>query len=188
MHQRCIQQIERLRIGTPLDIGALCADLGRQRGRPIRLLPMPARAANPTGLWISSATADYVFYEEDTSFLHRDHIILHEIGHLMLNHTGAPALTEATARLLLPNIDPAVVRRVLGRSNYSEQDEQEAEMFASLILSKAGFRVDTRHIPVASEEISDVLNRLWSVLGSPQGIGSPEGIDSPQGTGSPEGD
>lgn len=167
LHERCVRQVRRLALRAPLDLGAVCDQVAGLRGRPLRLLPMTARPGDPTGIWIASATADYVFYEERTSRLHRDHIVLHEIGHMLFGHAGAAVLDDHTARMLLPNLDPKMVRRVLARSNYSAQDEQEAEMFASLVLAETGFAVAPESMPEPPEELSELLRRIWSVLGSP---------------------
>ncbi|WP_433724380.1 hypothetical protein ACQP2Y_03100 [Actinoplanes sp. CA-051413] len=49
---------------------------------------MPGLSAGlPCGLWISVETADYVFYDPETSQLHAEHIILHELGHMLSGHT-----------------------------------------------------------------------------------------------------
>ncbi|WP_158073512.1 ImmA/IrrE family metallo-endopeptidase [Actinophytocola xanthii] len=162
-----MREVRRLDLRPPLDIGALCARLGEQRGRPIHPLPMTARPTDPSGIWIASQTADYVFYEQNTSRLHSEHIILHEIGHLLFGHTGGGVLSDSTARLLLPNLDPALVRRTLARSHYSDSDEQEAELFASLILSETGFAVVPLSVPEPPEEMSELVRRVWAVLGSP---------------------
>ena len=40
----------------------------------------------PCGLWISVPTAEYVFYDPDTSRLHAEHIVLHELAHMLSGH------------------------------------------------------------------------------------------------------
>jgi hypothetical protein len=167
-HERCMREIRRLDLKAPLDIGVLCARLGDQRGKPIRVLPMTARPTDPSGIWLATDAADYVFYEQNTSRLHREHIILHEIGHLLLGHSAGAVLTDTTARMLMPNLDPAHVRRTLTRSNYSDADEREAELFASLIVSENGFAVVPESVPAPPEEMTELLQRIWSVLGSPE--------------------
>lgn len=160
--------VRRLDLKAPLDIGELCARLGDQRGRPIRVLPMTARPTDPSGIWLATDAADYVFYEQNTSRLHREHIILHEIGHLLLEHSGGVVLTDTTAQLLMPDLDPTHVRRTLTRSNYSDAEEQEAELFASLVMSETGFAVAAGSVPPPPEEMTESLRRIWSVLGSPE--------------------
>jgi hypothetical protein len=88
--------------------------------------------SGPCGLWVATDIADYLFYERSTSRLHQDLIILHEVGHLILEHRSAEVLDGELAGVL--GLDPELVGRVLGRMTYSSEEEQEAEMIASLVL------------------------------------------------------
>ena len=58
------------------------------------------------GLWVAMPTADVIFHERETSPLHRGHIILHELCHLLSGHRPAPISREEAARLLLPDLQP----------------------------------------------------------------------------------
>ncbi|MBO1420276.1 ParH-like protein [Streptomyces sp. FH025] len=120
---------------SPFDAAVLLERLAGRRGRPIELLPVPARPHTPCGLLVSTLEADYILYAADTGALHRRHILVHEIAHLLLDHAGTAPLAPAAA--LLPHLSPALVRRVLGRTSYDEPQEREAELLASLILSRA---------------------------------------------------
>jgi hypothetical protein len=60
---------------------------------------------------------------------------LHEWAHIVCDHQGHLSASADWTRQLLPNLDPAVVRRVLGRRTYTVEEEAEAEMLASLILT-----------------------------------------------------
>jgi hypothetical protein len=85
---------------------------------------------------VSTNAGDYIFYESQTSALHQEHIILHEVGHLLCEHRVASLSRDEVSELLLPDLDPAMIRRVLGRTCYPVWAEQEAEIIASLILAK----------------------------------------------------
>jgi hypothetical protein len=165
LRRRCEEQIQRLRIRPPSDVVALCEELATQRGRPIHLLPLPSRPSNPSGLWVSARTADYIFYEQSAGPAHREHIILHEIGHLMFGHAGGGELSDLTARLLAPNVDPKVVRKLLCRNTYDDTDEQEAEMFATLVLLRADFQVVRNPVPDFVDDPTGMLAKLRAVLG-----------------------
>ncbi|BCJ52549.1 hypothetical protein Asp14428_40240 [Actinoplanes sp. NBRC 14428] len=103
--------------------------------------PMPGLARGaPCGLWISVAGADYVFYDPGTSRLHAEHIVLHELGHMLSGHTTGLDLDNAAVALLVPDLDPRTVRTVLGRVGYTTAQEREAEMLASLIRARGGDR------------------------------------------------
>ncbi|NJP64799.1 hypothetical protein [Streptomyces spiramenti] len=72
------------------------------------------------------------------SSLHRDHIVLHEIGHILHGHVGSDATGPgANLDALFTGIDPATVRGVLGRASFSNHQEREAEEFATRVARRA---------------------------------------------------
>jgi hypothetical protein len=98
-------------------------------------MAMPAESA--CGVWISTTERDYVFFEARTTGLHQEHIIMHEVGHILGAHTNANQPTQTVSQALLPNLDPVLVRRVLNRTEYSAEEERAAETIASMILERA---------------------------------------------------
>jgi hypothetical protein len=62
---------------------------------------------------------------------------MHEVAHLLCGHTGTAEIDAAATRALMPNLSPELVRRVLGRTVYTETEEHEAELLASLIAQRA---------------------------------------------------
>jgi hypothetical protein len=168
--RRCEEAVRGLTIPVPFDLAAFCDRLARHRNRPIRLLPATLPAGSPCGLWIATDTADYITYERDTAGPHREHIILHEVGHMVLDHAGTKVTVEDSLRLLLPNLDPRMVRSVLGRSGYSAEEEQEAELFAALVQERGGQASLSRQH--ASPADTAFLRRLACTLEEP-GRGGP---------------
>jgi hypothetical protein len=139
-------------IPRPFDLVTFCAHVERLRGRTLVLKPMPGlSSAAPCGMWLSLAQSDYVLYEPNTSQLHSEHIILHELAHMLCDHRLG--MDSSVLAKLLPSINPAIVKRVLGRVNYATEQEQEAEMLASLI------RGGTR-----PERSRDALSRIAEVF------------------------
>lgn len=135
---RCRARLDELDLPRPFDVRALCADLGSRRGRPVELVEMTLPPGAPSGLWLSTGERDYIVYEHATSPLHQEHIILHELSHMLCGHTSASTLGEEQhASRLFPQLDPGMIRRVLGRDGYPSEEEQEAEMLASMILRRA---------------------------------------------------
>ncbi|WP_203980747.1 hypothetical protein [Planotetraspora silvatica] len=110
--------------------------MAEQRGRPIHLRPLTG-GAGVYGLWVATESADVIFYEQATTMPHQEHIILHELSHILCDHYRVPQSAEEDTRWLLPHLDPEMVRRVLRRSGYSAVEEQEAELLASLIWQRA---------------------------------------------------
>ncbi|GAB2575953.1 hypothetical protein GCM10027168_06150 [Streptomyces capparidis] len=131
LRRRTARLAEELPLPHPFRAEALVALLAERRGRPIELMPVAARPSVPCGLLVTTDRADYIVYAADTTALHRQHIILHEVAHLLCGHHGTPDPA------LVPHLSPSLVRRVLGRTVYSEPQEREAELLASLILRRA---------------------------------------------------
>ncbi|MFH9347560.1 ParH-like protein [Kitasatospora sp. NPDC017646] len=166
---------EQLELPSPFDPVVLLERLAARRGRPIELLPVPARPHAPCGLLVSTLEADYILYAADTGALHQRHILVHEIAHLLLDHAGSAPLAPAAA--LLPSLSPALVQRVLGRTSYDEPQEREAELLASLILNRAD-RADAADRPgPGPAPARGSLDALGLLLGGGRGPGPAEEPD-----------
>jgi hypothetical protein len=164
---RCEQLISTLNIPQPFDMYAFLTSLAEQRGRRIELVPATLPATLPCGMLVCTDDVDYIFHAIDTTPLHAWHIDMHEVGHLLLDHAAIlgrhgldenlPALDEQTAvRLLLPDLSPELIRRILGRTGYSDAHEREAEVFASMLLSATNPGVPEAR----SEDFTEHLSRL----------------------------
>ncbi|MCP2262241.1 hypothetical protein LX15_005975 [Streptoalloteichus tenebrarius] len=140
LRRDCRSRIRHLSIQSPFDVRVFCADLARQRGRPLHLQPISGLTSPgaPSGLWLATDTADHIFYEQDTSPLHHDHIILHEVGHMLCEHNQLALDDVRTAFRAIGSVDPARIRSILPRIRYNQDEEQQAEMIATLILEDIG--------------------------------------------------
>ncbi|MCP2337288.1 hypothetical protein [Actinomadura rupiterrae] len=87
----------------------------------------------PCGLLVQTTTTDHIMFARGATPLHREHIIAHEVGHIMFEHGEGMSSVELGIAML-PNIDPQLIRRMLGRASYSSTEEREAETFASLLV------------------------------------------------------
>ncbi|GGW20562.1 hypothetical protein GCM10018980_43180 [Streptomyces capoamus] len=157
LRRRCTGILRDLGIPRSLPLEAVRERVEELRGRPLvlRELPEEAAATGACGLWLGTANADYVFYEARTAPLHREHIILHEIGHVLCDHHRS--LTEEggqPAGDLLAGLQPHLVARLMARTSYTNTEEQEAEMIATLIQS-AG----------TTGRVAGPLGRLGAFLG-----------------------
>lgn len=164
LRKRCESILSRLELTHPFSLDGLCDRIAEQRGRPIRLHPLPKEAAESgvCGLWVGTASVDYVFYEAQTTPLHREHIVLHEIGHILFGHNSLEA-DEAGG----PGGDgwdaDSGAPVVLGRTNYTTRQEQEAEMLASMIRIRTGSVAP--HPAQGAGDGRDTLARLESAMG-----------------------
>ncbi|OHU71842.1 regulator [Mycobacteroides chelonae] len=130
--------IGQLPVPSPWDRTVFVRTVEQLRGRRITLLPVDAAllAGSACGLWLVREHDDVVLYQDGTSQLHADQIILHELGHMLLGHDkNAKTDTAQMVSALTPNLDPGTVKAALGRSAYNTIAEHDAELFASLILS-----------------------------------------------------
>jgi hypothetical protein len=151
--------LRTLTLPRPFTLDAFRDGLACDRGRPLRLVPMPASAPGLCGLWISTDHADYVVHHVATSPLHQEHIILHELAHMIFDNVTVRGTTDELAARFFPALDARKVAVVLGRTSYTTEQEQEAEVLADLIGGQA-----RRRQPAAGE--CQTLTRAFDVFGS----------------------
>ncbi|MGQ0838544.1 hypothetical protein [Actinokineospora sp.] len=122
-------------VPRPWDLAEFCDRVARHRGRPIHLVPAELPPGAPDGAWLAGPTVDVIVYDADTTILRAEHIVCHELGHILLGHRGAGLGPELT-----PDVSPELLHRmgVLHRAGYADAQEQEAEVAASLIWKLAG--------------------------------------------------
>lgn len=163
-YERCLALVRRLELPRPFDVATVCERLARDRGRAIRLVPLDLPPGGLSGAWVATDRADYVLYQSKTSRLHQDHIVLHEIGHMLCGHesgrTGEEAISSA-----LPHLDPKVVRQVLCREHYTSSEEEEAEIVASIVLDQVARTIAEQ--PGAGRTTS-VVRRIERSLNDPR--------------------
>ncbi|MFQ6325996.1 CUE domain-containing protein [Nocardia sp. CWNU-33] len=137
------EQVHRLaaslQVPRPWRLETFIEHVCERVGKPIVLIPQPdlADGSFPCGLVLERADNIVVTYDATSSGYHADHIVLHEIAHLLLDHAGlvSPQSKSRTLQTLFPDIDADSVLRVLARTDYDDAHESQAELFASLILS-----------------------------------------------------
>lgn len=159
LRDTCETLLDSLPLPRDADVPTFLDSLAEHRGRPIVVQPLPGAGGvgSPCGVWFATEKADYICYEPDTSALHQDQIIFHECGHILFDHRVGIDLSEAER--LLPDLGPSLIRRALARTSYSNDQEKEAEMLASLLSLR------TPHRPRTDDE--GMLGRLHDSLGRP---------------------
>ncbi|WP_326692308.1 MULTISPECIES: hypothetical protein [unclassified Streptomyces] len=131
MRRRIRHLMRRLDVQPPLSVRELCQAVAADRGRAIELRAHPLPACGPHGLWLKLPTVDVVLYQECTSRIHQDHILLHELGHILAGHQGRRDVEGL--RYLFPALAPELVEQVLQRHTCVEPEEREAELIATII-------------------------------------------------------
>lgn len=161
------RRLSGLQLERPFNIDELCAEVGRIRGIPIALVPTSTHPRGPHGYWVTTSDQNYILFERDTSPLHQQHIIAHELGHIVSEHSGSAASNNELHELLMPHLSEAVVKRVLGRSAYSREEERQAEILASLLLRFGAWADAPRRRPMDTEltravdDIEAALQPRW---------------------------
>ncbi|WP_329383454.1 hypothetical protein OG625_21400 [Streptomyces sp. NBC_01351] len=183
---RCEAVADVVTIPRPFTLDALCEGIAAQRGRPVRLVALEGapNSSMPCGVLVATESVDLIFYEPATSALHKLQIVLHELAHLLLGHGSPDADRPAYATRLLPpgqttkndepdnddndnneededddlGIDLDQVLHILGRTSYSDNEEKDAELLATILSHRVLDREATTN---------PVLNRLGDALGHP---------------------
>lgn len=163
IRRRCLSKIKTLDLPVPADVTSICDRVADMRGRPIRTLRHRLPSNSPCGLWIATVDADYLIVQEGASPAHRELILLHELGHVLFDPDDSLPLDEDLLGALVPQVDPATVTRMLGRSRYTLENEQTAEVFATLLFARTN-----RWVPnsprVVAPGAGDIVGRIERAL------------------------
>ncbi|MDQ3579478.1 MAG: hypothetical protein M3443_18160, partial [Actinomycetota bacterium] len=121
--------LDEIGVPTPWDLVEFRDRVAAHRGRPIHLVPTELPPGSPDGAWLAGPTVDMIVYDAGTTDLRAEHIVCHELGHILLGHGGTEVMPE-----LAPDVPPELLRRmgVMHRAGYDDTREQEAEVAASL--------------------------------------------------------
>jgi hypothetical protein len=136
--------VDNLPLPDPFDVRVLCDLVAAKRGRAIKVLPYPERVVTearrvreplPYGMWLPGKRTDYIYYREDTSLAHQQHVILHELGHLCCRHYDDQFEDDSIEAF---HEAGRTVEGGLKRTVYSDAQERAAEMFAYLVEERLG--------------------------------------------------
>ncbi|MBB5930891.1 ImmA/IrrE family metallo-endopeptidase [Streptomyces echinatus] len=147
-----------------MTVDTLVEHLAELYGQPIHLVPLPLPLGSPDGLWVAADGENYIVFEQRLAPVHQHQVILHELGHLICGHGAASVMTPEATQLLVPSLDPGMVRRVLGREHSHSEAEAEAELVGSLIGRQVGIWTAERtwDVPPEARELAARLAALES--------------------------
>lgn len=142
IRRRCKQLIAGLALPETTDLPGLCIVVAGRVGRPIHLVPMSLDGV-VSGMTATTDDAYWIVHELKTSPWHQVHIVLHELGHLLLGHDQDPAVTENALKVWTPSVDVATAMRRLGLTMglarhhcYDDLTERETEILGTLLMAK----------------------------------------------------
>ncbi|MEV0530818.1 regulator component [Kitasatospora sp. NPDC050463] len=105
-------------------------------GRPIYVEARDMKGNFACGLRERYSDREVISFEINTSPLHRSHIICHELAHILCGHKGSIRYADIPSDEELADMIDWSVLGISARTSYEEQDEQEAELMASLIVQR----------------------------------------------------
>ncbi len=132
----------------------------RRTGRAVHIEAAETVLGRRCGVCYVTENAFYIFYDPRTSRAHQDHVIGHEIAHVLLGHHEARRPSEAVPQGFAPLLDPALVEMMLARSSYEEAEEHDAELLASYLYG----RVIEHRLRNASPPGDDTQERIAHTL------------------------
>ncbi|MFD9948783.1 hypothetical protein ACFWYW_46970 [Nonomuraea sp. NPDC059023] len=136
-----VAALESAPIPRPFSLKAYWQGIQRIRRRRIHMHDFPLDAPGAvSGVWIATKRRDHIFVVPSATGVLRQHIMQHEISHMLLNHGRVGDAETALQRLLQPIVGAFEEQNPLGgawaRSRYDTPEEREAEELATLILMR----------------------------------------------------
>jgi hypothetical protein len=129
----------------PWSVDVLCERLEAQRRRPLVLHALSLPAV-PFGLCYRDGECDHIIHRAEFTGYYRDHVILHELCHLLADH-GTSADPRRGAGPAEQPLSSLVARAQ--RNPHSPAEEELAEVFATQVLKSAQ---QTPPVPVSGFE------------------------------------
>ncbi|GGP45843.1 hypothetical protein [Saccharothrix coeruleofusca] len=166
LRKRIDRELDELEWPTPFDIGALLDRIAARRGKPISLFPAELPADGPGGLVIERRDDLVIVFDDRLPMLQQEHIIMHEVAHVLFGHRGT-TLDDLGSADELSELDPDVVesaQRFARRHGYSQLEETEAEVAAALMWLRIGASRSMIAPRVRPPEIAEADERFRAAL------------------------
>jgi len=144
IHRDCARKLVDLGLNKLTAVDDIRAVASQISGRDIQLLPYRLSGSGVHGMLVRTGLTDYVVFDSDTTTMHREHIILHELSHVLCGHSAAGQTGPA---------------EVLRRENYMDHQEIEAETLAS-IMGQRVRRGAPQTVSISNANLGRVLASL----------------------------
>lgn len=129
----CRRYVRSLQLELYASAYELCDQMSSLRDRPIRVIEWPLPLPGPMGVWIAREHDDVIVVQEAATGGHRDHIVLHELAHILCEHEGIPLRGYESQFLSEFDDQAAGAAPVRFRSVYDSASEREAELLATAL-------------------------------------------------------
>jgi hypothetical protein len=143
LRARCVDLVCDLGILPPLDPVALCRRLSERRGRRIRLTAADLGSTTSVGHLVIQTRCDRILYERTAPRPQRDHVIYHEVMHLVLGHLADGEPLTCGSSLFSDGGDR-------DDGPYSGWQEWEAETGATILSGMARARPRPDRLPMSA--------------------------------------
>lgn len=142
-------------IPHPFSLDAFLLAVARGRGRPIDVVSIPAdeNQGGLGGVWVRRDHEDWILVEESTSPVHREHIVLRGVAHMLFGHQTDFDQVE----ILLADRPGGGVQQALARHRYDPDQERAADEFASALMTRVRRPAEPFRPDSALERLSRVL-------------------------------
>jgi hypothetical protein len=141
--------------------------LGKQLGRPVFFVTASLPPSAPSGVVLRTDEGLLVVADACTTPMHRVHIWLHEIAHILLGHVG-PEANDASRQLrrLFPSLPPDVLAHVLTRTSCADRKEEvDAETLAAVALQQISSWRRVEQPTDVPPALAETLRRFQDTLG-----------------------
>jgi Zn-dependent peptidase ImmA (M78 family) len=132
----CRRYVRSLQLDLYASAYELCDQMSSLRDRPIRVIEWPLPIPGPMGVWIARERDDVVVVQEAATGSHRDHIVLHELAHILCEHEGIPLRGQEPGFLSEFDDQAEGAAPVRFRSAYDSASEREAELLATALAER----------------------------------------------------
>ncbi|MEV0369061.1 hypothetical protein AB0I10_04435 [Streptomyces sp. NPDC050636] len=179
MRRRCKQLIKELELPASIDLRGMCDIVATRVERPVHMVPMSLGGV-VSGMTAATDYGYWVFFELKTSPWHQAHIVLHELGHLLLGHGQDPAITEDALKMWTPSVDAATAMRRMGLTmgfarhhGYDNLAERETEVLGTLLMERVAPSAEERELPLEGQaaELAAALGPALQHIRRQQGGG-----------------
>ena len=141
-----------LQLPDAIDMHSLIARVEAAYGKKLQLTPVSGKGwGKTTGLWVDTVEVGFILYRTCDPVIYQQHSICHELGHILLRHTGCTVLNEKSAKNLFQSIGrKRGMASLLAPGNDRNIQEIEAETLAFKLAEKL-------HPPYSDSSIDEVF-------------------------------
>ncbi|MFI6765028.1 hypothetical protein [Streptomyces sp. NPDC050355] len=154
IRRRCKRLIKGLALPAATDLRGMCDLVAARVERPVHLVPMSLGGV-VSGMTAVTDDGYWIFYELQTSPWHQAHIVLHELGHLLLGHAQDPVVTEDALKVWTPSVDVTTALRRMGLTTglarhhgYDNLAERETEVLGTLLMERVAPSAADQELPL----------------------------------------